>query len=121
MRKLSCICSTRSLTLFIPAMAGLAGAIDVEQRRAYLVIAYLGRALPHVGHVAVGASDAGTGVESGTLRVLSRVWLAIIPICFEHTTYNGFGRRQFLLELTHEYAHGQTIHLQLHGISSPGR
>ena len=45
-------------------MAGLAGAIDLQQRTVDLVIADLESALPHVGHVAVGAGHARARVHA---------------------------------------------------------
>jgi len=61
------------------AVAGLAGARDVEQRAAHMVVADLHRSLADVGHVAVGAGDAGAGVdplapqlELGVLRLQGR-------------------------------------------------
>ena len=46
------------------AVAGLAGAGDIQQGAAHLVIAHLDGALPHVGHVAVRAGDAAARVDA---------------------------------------------------------
>jgi hypothetical protein len=45
-------------------MAGLAGAVDVQQRAAHPVVGNLGGPFPHVGHVAVGTGDAAAGVDA---------------------------------------------------------
>ena len=45
-------------------VAGLAGAGDVQQRAAHPVVGDLDRPLALVGHVAVGAGDAGAGVDA---------------------------------------------------------
>lgn len=49
---------------FGEVVAGLAGAVDLEQRAVDLVITDLESALPHVRHVAVGAGDAGARVHA---------------------------------------------------------
>ncbi len=65
--------------LLRPAVAGLAGVVDVQQRAAHVVVADLLRADAFVGHVAVGAGDAGARVnalaphlELGVLRLERR-------------------------------------------------
>src|SRR5215470_9492874 len=45
-------------------VASLSGAIDVEQGAAHPVIAHLEGAHALIGHVAVGAGDAGSGVHT---------------------------------------------------------
>ena len=61
----SWIVSTRAFSSSSrPLVAGLAGAIDVEQRAAHVVVADLQRALALVGHVAIGAGHARARVDA---------------------------------------------------------
>src|SRR5688572_29648417 len=47
-----------------PFVAGLTGAVDVEERAANMVIADFVRAFARVGHVAIGAGNAGARVNA---------------------------------------------------------
>ena len=52
--------------LFIPVMAGLARAVNTEQRALHVVVADLRTTLAFVRHVAIGAGHTGTGMDALT-------------------------------------------------------
>ena len=47
-----------------PLVTGLAGAVDIQQRTAHVMVADLERALAFVGHVTIGAGHAGSRVDA---------------------------------------------------------